>query len=82
MAKNTDSGVDNKEATLKQEEPVPVKTAKEPQYGITELMSAARLRFNVPPEVVGVALKIAGKEKATFTEAQAIIKTFLERKVN
>jgi hypothetical protein len=53
----------------------------ESEYSAAELANAARARFGVQPEVVSAALKLAGKDKATLTEAQRIVKTFKERKV-
>ena len=37
--------------------------------------------FNFAPELVATALKLAGKEKCTLTEAKAIVKEFAEREV-
>jgi hypothetical protein len=68
--------MDNKPATVE-----PAKKAVETSYSAADLTTAARARFNVPPEVVKAALKQAGKTKATLTEAKSIIKCFMERKV-
>jgi hypothetical protein len=61
------------------------KPAKKPPtdsaYSAAELANAARVRFKVPPEVVQVALKLAGKTEATLEETQKILKEFMERKV-
>lgn|GEM_PF-2361628 len=63
--------------------PVDVKATKpeaEVKYGRDELMQAA-FSFGVKPEVMAGALKLAGKDKMTKTQAQAAVKKFLERKV-
>ena len=53
-------------------------------YTADELIGAARTRFNASPDVVGAALKFAGKyrERLTIVETQQLIKDFMERKVN
>jgi len=58
------------------------KTVETPEsvYSRSELIEAA-LSFGVKPEVVAGALKLAGKESMTKTEAEKAIKAFLERKV-
>ena len=53
----------------------------ESEYSAAELANAARTRFGTPPEIVAAALKMAGKSKATLTEAQRIVNEFKERKV-
>ena len=58
------------------------KTPAESVYSAKDLTNAARSRFGVPPEVVGVALKLAGKKKATYSETQELVKAFMERKVS
>ena len=55
-------------------------TIEEPVYSRSELIAAAS-SFGVKPEVVAGALKLAGKESMTKTEAEKAIKAFLERKV-
>jgi hypothetical protein len=50
-------------------------------YSIAELAGAARTQFGVPPEVVTVALKTAGKTSAALEEAKLIVAAFLEREV-
>ena len=52
----------------------------EPQYSRSELIEAAS-SFGVKPEVVAGALKLAGKDKMTKSEAEKAIKLYLERKV-
>lgn len=52
----------------------------EARYGRSELIAAAS-SFGVKPEVMVGALKLAGKESMTKTEAKKAIKAFLERKV-
>ena len=79
MAKQTvKDGAENKPAATEN-------TAKKPPsdsvYSAAELANAARARFKVPPEVVQVALKLAGKKEATLQETQKIVKEFMERKV-
>jgi hypothetical protein len=55
-------------------------TIEEPVYSRSELIEAAS-SFGVKPEVVAGALKLAGKESMTKTEAEKAIKDFLKRKV-
>ena len=52
----------------------------EARYSHSELIAAAS-SFGVKPEVMVGALKLAGKESMTKTEAEKAIKAFLERKV-
>jgi len=52
----------------------------EPQYSRDELIAAAS-SFGVKPEVMAGALKLAGKDTMTKTEAEKAIKDFLKRKV-
>ena len=52
----------------------------EARYSRSELIEAAS-SFGVKPEVMAGALKLAGKESMTKTEAEKVIKAFLERKV-
>jgi len=52
----------------------------EARYGRNELIDAAS-SFDVKPEVVAGALKLAGKDTMTKTEAEKAIKDFLKRKV-
>ena len=54
----------------------------EPLYSVAELANAARSRFGTTPEVVTVALKTAGKDKATVAETKLLIKALIGRKVN
>ncbi len=51
-----------------------------PVYSRDELIAAAS-SFGVKPEVVAGALRLAGKDSLTRTEAEKAIKIFLERKV-
>jgi hypothetical protein len=77
-AKNT---AENK-MTVEAVENKPEKTAAaEVMYSAADLSNAARSRFGVQPEVVQAALKAAGKTKASASEAEDIIKKFMERKV-
>jgi hypothetical protein len=55
-------------------------TIEEPVYTRNELIAAAS-SFGVKPEVVAGALKLAGKDMMTKTEAEKAVKDFLERKV-
>ena len=67
----------DKTATI--EKPVE-KPVEEPVYSRSELIAAAS-SFGVKPEVMAGALKLAGKESMTKTEAEKAIKAFLDRKV-
>lgn len=53
---------------------------QDPVYSRDELIAAASA-FGVKPEVVAGALRLAGKDVMTKTEAEKAIRTFLERKV-
>lgn len=53
---------------------------QEPVYSRNELIEAA-YSFGVKPEVVAGALRLAGKDSMTRTEAKKAIKSFLERRV-
>jgi len=50
-------------------------------YSIQELMSVAHAKFGVEPEVVGAAMKMARKDKATVSDAKVIIDKFLKQGV-
>ena len=89
MAKSTENGDDgvldetvvtNETAAIKKPAERSV-TQNEPQYSAADLADAARKRFGVPPEAAAAALKEAGKTSATATEAEKLIKHFMERKV-
>jgi hypothetical protein len=54
---------------------------KETLYTAAELANAGRAKFGAPPEAVLTALKTAGKDKATLSEALEIVKKFMERPV-
>lgn len=56
--------------------------SKEPEaiYGRDELVAAAA-SFGVKAEVVAGALRLAGRSAMTRREAEAAIKSFLERQV-
>lgn len=73
------AGVKKRKGTEEQEKVI---TQKQPNdlYGRSELIEAAS-SFGVKPEVVAGALKFAGKDSMTKTEAEKAIKAFLERKV-
>lgn len=53
----------------------------EATYKAVELAAQARQLFGTSPEVVSVALRMADRKTATVTEAQAIVRDFLEREV-
>ena len=57
-------------------------TVQQPEacYSRSELIEAA-FSFGVKPEVMAGALKLAGKDTMTKTEAEKAIKDFLKRKV-
>lgn len=54
--------------------------AKESVYTAGELAKNHKL-FNTSYEIVAVALRLAGKKTATFTEAKKIIENFKNREV-
>ena len=66
----------------KKKEPDRTMMVQQPKacYSRNELIAAAS-SFGVKPEVMAGALKLAGKESMTKTEAEKAIKAFLERKV-
>lgn len=51
------------------------------KYRVSELAAQARQVFGTTPEVVTVALRVAGKESATLDEAKEAVQAFLEREV-
>lgn len=51
-------------------------------YKAAELAAQARSLFGTTPEVVSAALRVEDRKTATISEAQAIVKKFLEREVN
>ena len=53
----------------------------ESQYSAAELAKAARERFDVPPEVVLAALKLAEVDKASIPETERIVRAFMKREV-
>ena len=69
--KEPDKRVTDKKVTVHQ---------PEPHYSRSELIEAA-FSFGVKPEVMAGALKLAGKDTMTKTEAEKAIKDFLKRKV-
>jgi hypothetical protein len=70
-------GGDNRHASGKQQKAAPAETT----YSAADLANAARARFGVPPEIVTAALRLAGKQRATLTEARQIVTAFMERTV-
>ena len=54
---------------------------EEARYEATELAKNARQLFETTPEVVTVALKVAGVETATKEEAESIVREFLSKEV-
>ena len=60
-----------------------VKMQQEAVYDIAALTdgTTAWEHFDFAPELVATALKLAGKEKCTLTEAKKIVKAFAEREV-
>ena len=69
--KEPDEKVTDKKVTVQQ---------PEARYSRSELIAAAS-SFGVKPEVMAGALKLAGKDTMTKTEAEKAIKDFLKRKV-
>ena len=55
--------------------------AEEAVYTKDELIAAAETVFNVKPEVVAAALKMAGKSEATKTETETAVKDFMQKEV-
>lgn len=64
-----------------QEESTGSPVQKESTYTSKELIAASYAAFNVPPEVVAGALKMAGKDAMTKAEAESAIKAFLKKEV-
>lgn len=60
---------------------VEAKAPVESVYTAAELANNAYKVFKVPREIVVVALRLAGKETATLTEAKAIIEKFKNKEV-
>lgn len=53
----------------------------EASYKVSELAAQARQLFDTTPEVVTVALNVAGKKSVTIEEAKEIVKKFLNQEV-
>jgi len=51
-------------------------------YSAAELAAASKGRFGVPSEVVLAAMRIKGLKKASFAEAQEVVKAFMESEVD
>lgn len=71
--------------TPKKEEPAPAKVAPAPPvvesiYSVAELAENHKA-FNTYREIVIVAMKLAGKNAATFDEAKKIIDNFKNKEV-
>lgn len=59
------------------------KSADKPAESIytADELAANHKVFKAPREIVVVALRLAGKESATFAEAKSIIEKFMKREV-
>lgn len=53
----------------------------EPAYPVSGFAGSARSLFGTRPECVVAALKAAGKQEYTMTEAKEIVKRFLKKEV-
>ena len=62
------------------ETPAPAAAEAESVYSAKELAENHKA-FQTSREIVTVALRLAGKETATFREAEAIIRAFAEKEV-
>lgn len=73
---------ENKAGAAQEQAPVKgQKPASESAYPASELAANAKKIFGTRQECVAAALKAAGKEECTITEAKGIVKKFLERGV-
>lgn len=66
-------------ATAKKEAPAKSRVS-ESIYSAAEL-AANHTLFNTSYEIVAIALRLAGKKEATFSEAKAIIEKFKSKEV-
>lgn len=65
-----------------QAEEKPEQTAKqETEYAVSELIAASDQFFSCPRECTVVALKQAGKENMSVSEAQTLIEKFMKKEV-
>lgn len=65
-----------------QAEERPEQTAKqETEYAVSELIAASDQLFSCPRECTVVALKQAGKENMSVSEAQTLIEKFMKKEV-
>lgn len=55
---------------------------KEPVYTVEELIAAGDKIFEVPKECIMAAFKMEKKKAMSVPEAKAVVKKFMERKVN
>lgn len=67
-------------ATEKLEKPSAPKQEPESVYSAQDL-AANHKAFGVAKEIVTVALRMAGKENATFSEAKRIVEAFSKKEV-
>lgn len=69
-----------KTKVAKSKEKVAAKTV-ESEYKVSELADNAKSLFGTRPECVAAALKAAGKENCTVSEAKSIVYEFLKKEV-
>lgn len=77
MTKKNEQG----ETDVKDAAPVSSNTPTESVYTAKELALAAKSRFHTVPEVVVATLFVNGLQETTISNAEKLIKEFLERKV-
>lgn len=66
-----------KKTSIKQET-----SNKEPIYMVEELIAVGDKIFETPKECITAAFKMEKKDAMTVSEAKAVVKRFMERKVN
>ncbi len=80
-AKSVGMNVDAAENAGERETKKTKPAMSEPVYPVSGFAGSARSLFGTRPECVVAALKAAGKQEYTMTEAKEIVKKFLKKEV-
>ena len=72
---------ETKKTNVSEETKEVIPKEKETEYGIDELIAASDQLFSCPRECTVVALKQAGKENMSVSEAQTLIEKFMKKEV-
>ena len=72
---------ETKKTNVSEETKEVIPKEKETEYGIDELIAASDQLFSCPRECTVVALKQAGQENMSVSEAQTLIEKFMKKEV-